>query len=62
MKLFDTSLNENKENIEIHEMKSSSDSEENIKDAIKLESAPYIDLIAIIQDLSFENGDKEKNG
>lgn len=52
----------NKENIEIHEMKSSSDSEENIKDAIKLESAPYIDLIAIIQDLSFENGDNEKNG
>lgn len=51
----------NKQNIEIDEMKSSREPQENIDQLIKLEKAPYIDLIAIIQDLSFENGDKENN-
>lgn len=47
----------NKQNIEIDEMKSSRETKENRQDSIKLGKAPYIDLIAIIQDLSFENGD-----
>ena len=51
----------NKQNIEIDEMKSSRESKENLNQLIKLEKAPYIDLIAIIQDLSFKNGDKEDN-
>lgn len=51
----------NKQNIEIDEMKSSREPQGNIDQLIKLEKAPYIDLIAIIQDLSFENGDKENN-
>lgn len=51
----------NKQNIEIDEMKSSRGPQENINQLMKLEKAPYIDLIAIIQDLSFENGDKEDN-
>lgn len=51
----------NKQNIEIDEMKSSREKQENADQLIKLEKAPYIDLIAIIQDLSFENGEKESN-
>lgn len=51
----------NKKDSEIEEMKSSREQEERTKRLNKLEKAPYIDLIAIIQDLSFENGDKEKN-
>ena len=51
----------NKQNIEIDEMKSSRTIKENTNQLIELEKAPYIDLIAIIQDLSFENGDKENN-
>lgn len=51
----------NKQNIEIDEMKSSRETQENADQLIKLEKAPYIDLIAIIQDLSFENGEKEDN-
>ena len=47
----------NKQNIEIDEMKSSRETKENKQESIKLGKAPYIDLIAIIQDLSFENGD-----
>ena len=47
----------NKQNIEIDEMKSSRETKENRQESIKLGKAPYIDLIAIIQDLSFENGD-----
>ena len=47
----------NKQNIEIDEMKSSRETKENMQESIKLGKAPYIDLIAIIQDLSFENGD-----
>lgn len=47
----------NKQNIEIDEMKSSRETKENRQELIKLGKAPYIDLIAIIQDLSFENGD-----
>ena len=51
----------NKQNIEIDEMKSSRGTKENRKESIKLGKAPYIDLIAIIQDLSFENGDLKNN-
>lgn len=51
----------NKKNTEIDEMKSSRDSEKNENQLIELKEAPYIDLIAIIQDLSFENGDKGNN-
>lgn len=51
----------NKQNIEIDEMKSSRELQENINQLIKLEKAPYIDLIAIIQDLSFKNGDNCNN-
>lgn len=51
----------NKQNVEIDEMKSSRERQENINQLIKLEKAPYIDLIAIIQDLSFENGENENN-
>lgn len=51
----------NKQNIEIDEMKSSREQKNNINQLIKLERAPYIDLIAIIQDLSFENGDTGNN-
>lgn len=49
----------NEQNVDIDEMKSSR--KENDKDNKKLDliEAPYIDLIAIIQDLSFE---KENNG
>ena len=47
----------NKQNIEIDEMKSSRETKENKQESIKLGKAPYIDLIAIIQDLSFGNGD-----
>lgn len=51
----------NKQNTEIDEMKSSRDSEKNKNQLIELKEAPYIDLIAIIQDLSFKNGDKGNN-
>lgn len=42
-------------------MKSSRETKANGDPLIELAKAPYIDLIAIIQDLSFENGDKENN-
>ena len=51
----------NKQNIEIDEMKSSRKTKENRQESIKLGKAPYIDLIAIIQDLSFENGENNEN-
>ncbi len=51
----------NKQNVEIDEMKSSRETKVNGDPLIELVRAPYIDLIAIIQDLSFENGDKENN-
>ena len=51
----------NKQNVEIDEMKSSRETKESFNPLIKLDKAPYIDLIAIIQDLSFENGDKKNN-
>lgn len=51
----------NKQNVEIDEMKSSRETKANGDPLIELAKAPYIDLIAIIQDLSFENGDKENN-
>ena len=51
----------NKQNVEIDEMKSSRETKASVNPLIDLEKAPYIDLIAIIQDLSFKNGDKENN-
>ena len=51
----------NKQNIDIDEMRSSRESQENTNQLVNLEEAPYIDLIAIIQDLSFKNGDNENN-
>ncbi len=51
----------NKQNVEIDEMKSSRETKGIVNPLIKLEKAPYIDLIAIIQDLSFKNGDRENN-
>lgn len=51
----------NKQNIEIDEMKSSRETKENRQESTELGKAPYIDLIAIIQDLSFENGENNEN-
>lgn len=52
----------NKSDLEIDGMKSSREVEKNAEQVNKLPKAPYIDIIAIIQDLSFENGDEKNNG
>lgn len=51
----------NKQRKEIDDMKSSREKKNNKKDMKNLKKAPYIDLIAIIQDLSFKNGENFSN-